>query len=234
MLDLNYGLPLALRDAVLQISTDTGKDVVVQKYIAESKPSLDTSQQVRDRTQALMRSLAQKLGSSGVSGSAAEDAEVVADKDPKRAAQQILKQLPLQGSIRANPHGYSGLFIMGLEPDLDVGHLRSKLNALGSLNELAASKPARCAFATFTDTQQVEKAASQLALTNGLLTVDGNRLRLVWGPPPLALGSSKTQQIIGLVIRRYLKTGKLPGNSSSEDSGSASSNYRATQSSFDD
>lgn len=228
MLDLNYGLPLALRDSVLKISADTGKNPVTQKYIAENSDGAQTTKLIQDRSQELLRSLSQKLVSAEPAASVAPDT----DNDPKKAARDILKQLPLEGSIRSNHNAYSNLFIMGLEPDLNLDHLRSKLNGLGALNELRAYKMARCAFVSFTDSDQTEKAVGQLAQTNGLLTVDGNRLRFVWGPPEVPLGSQKVQKIIGLVIRRFMKTGKLPGKS---DTGEEStSSYKSAQPDYDD
>ncbi|PRT54099.1 Pre-mRNA-splicing factor SLT11 [Wickerhamiella sorbophila] len=228
MLDLNYGLPLSLRDSVLKISADPGQTPVTQKYIAENSDSAETPQLIHDRSQDLLRKLSQKL----VSAEPVAAVEAETDPDPKRAARNILKQLPLDGSIRSNHNAYSDLFIMGLEPDLNLDHLRSKLNGLGALNDLKAFKTARCAFASFTDNDQAVKAAGQLSQTNGLLTVNGNRLRFVWGPREVPLGSAKVQKIIGLVIRRFMKTGKLPGDS--QETESATSSYKSAQPDYDD
>lgn len=200
MLDLSYGLPLPLRDAALNLTTQPGSNAIIQKFKAQK--SENGFQNTQDFAKLLLENLAKGFYSDiqhGDGGAVSQKSNFPVMQEVKQA----IASLPFKNTI-LGPHNTNGsMFIMGVEPDVDEDHIRSKLNDLALLSKLVLVRKARCGFVEFEGELEAAKVQTELASVNGRVIVDGNRLLLVWGefvPIPAC-----AQKYVGLFVRRFLR-----------------------------
>jgi pre-mRNA-splicing factor RBM22/SLT11 len=223
MLDLTYGLPLAIRDAALQMAGDSalsGSNAIIKQYIAQNlEENNDLGGDMEARTKQAGHELLKRL-SEGMRGRRQEYAEAATVKHeaPSKAlmedVQRIVSRLPLQGSISKLPKDdkIKSFFIMGVEDDVAEHSLRSYLSQYGPISALVCVHRARSAFVTFDSRETAETAAEALTKTAGKFAVDGCRLRAVWGKPR-SLGTSGQEQLqVGQIIKKFLRNNSGGGD----------------------
>lgn len=220
MLDLTYGLPLAIRDAALKMAGDSaleGNNAIIKQYIAQNlEENEDLGADMEARTQQAAHELLKRVAE-GMRGRREEAVpkalKAAQQKAPSKAlmedVQRIVSKLPLQGSIAKRPKDekIKSFFIMGVDDDLSEHALREYFSRFGgSVTSLVCVHRARAAFVTFDTRETAEAAADALKSSGGKFAVGGSRLRAVWGKPR-SLGTTGQEQMqVGQIIRKFLRS----------------------------
>lgn len=237
MMDLTYGLPLALRDAALKMAGAgqlTGDGVagasnqVIKQYIAQNfegseDATMDAAKrralEESDATRKLLQNLAtampyykQKLRDADPRARAAPAADSSAGKALALDVGKLASKLPLNGSSKPPADtSVKTLFVMGIEDDLPEHAIRAHFAQWAPVSTVVCIHRARCAFVTFADRAGAEFAARN-ATGGGYgskLVIKGNKLRLGWSKPR-SLGTSQPEHIkLGQLIKKAMRARDL-------------------------
>lgn len=239
MMDLTYGLPLALRDAALKMAgssaaiTSEASNAVIKQYIAQNyegseDASLDAANrralEESDATRKLLQNLATAMP---YYKQQHNEQHKVKDGDPRSrvlkedsAAGKALavdvgklaSKLPLNGSNKAPVDAsIKSFFVMGIEDDLPEHALRAYFGQWGNVSSVVCVHRARCAFVNFADRSSAEAAARNACSSgsNSKLVIKGNKLRMGWCKPR-SLGTSQQEHAkLGQIIRKAMRARDL-------------------------
>ena len=205
LMDLTYGLPIALRDAALKMVGD-GTTSVHENSNAVTKrllQSLATSmpyykQQLR---QAAASSPASRL---------VKEKESADGKSNQAIAVEVSKlasKLPLNGTAKPpSDQTIISLFIMGIEEDLPDYLIKEHFSQFGKVTSVVCVHRAKCAFVNFADRKSAENAALKGSNPegSGKLVIKGCKLRLAWAKPR-SLGTTNAEHTrLGQIIRKAM------------------------------
>lgn len=232
MMDLTYGLPLALRDAALKmagsgLATGEASNAVIKQYIAQNyegseDATLDAAKrralEESDATRKLLQNLAtampyykQKITDADPRARIAPD-DSAAGKALAIDVGKLASKLPLNGSSKPPADtSIKSLFVMGIEDDLPEHALRSYFGQWGQVSSIVCIHRARCAFVNFADRAGAELAARNACVPAGgsRLVIKGNKLRLGWCKPR-SLGTTQQEHIkLGQIIRKAMRARDL-------------------------
>ncbi|EEB08945.1 RNA-binding protein Cwf5 [Schizosaccharomyces japonicus yFS275] len=214
MLDLQFGLPMALRDAALKL-VDSGptNDINREFFAQNNQQQYEGSETPYDNRKAstVARNLVKRV----------EKRDPYPKKNPRRTvadneAKQLLRtakaadaaagvdrptfpiakiangQVTL--SVNMEPpkdKKIASLFLIGVEDELADYKIRKHFEQFGPVRSVVCSHKAKCAFVNFKSRAAAESAAS--AYPKGEVFIDGFKLRVQWGKPR-ALGGGDAEE----------------------------------------
>lgn len=232
MMDLTYGLPLALRDAALKMaggsaSTSEASNAVIKQYIAQNYEGSEDASLDAAKRRALEESDAARKLLQNLATAMPYYKQKISDGDPRArvitedsAAGKALaldvgklaSKLPLNGSSKPpTDTSIKTLFIMGIEDDLAEHSLRSYFSQWGTVSSIVCIHRARCAFVNFSDRAGAEMAARRACVPAGSskLVIKGNKLRLGWCKPR-SLGTTQQEHArLGVIIKKAMRARDL-------------------------
>lgn len=188
LMDLTYGLPIALRDAALKMvgdgttSVHENSNAVIKQYIAQNfegseDASLDAARrralEESEAAKRLLQSLAtsmpyykQQLRQAAASSPASrlvKEKESADGKSNQAIAVEVSKlasKLPLNGTAKPpSDQTIISLFIMGIEEDLPDYLIKEHFSQFGKVTSVVCVHRAKCAFVNFADRKSAENAA---------------------------------------------------------------------------
>ncbi|KAL3956925.1 hypothetical protein ACCO45_009771 [Purpureocillium lilacinum] len=213
MLDLSFGLPIAVRDAALKMvapgpQSDINREYFAQnneKLIEEGKAGIEEYEKTDDKARELLRRLAASkpyfrkgrtvdeselaaAEGSTAGGNAAVGAGAARRKGPlpqcSPAAPSPKDWLP------PDDKNILSLFVTGVEDDLPEHKLRDFFKVHGKIKSLVCSHMSHCAFVNYETREAAERAA---AACQGRAVIAGCPLRIRWGQPK-AIGTMDREQ----------------------------------------
>lgn len=241
MMDLTYGLPLALRDAALKMAGSSStthepsnaviKQFIAQNYEGSEDASLDAAKRRALEESDAARKLLQNLATAMpyYKQRLTEQDPRVKQIAPDSAAGKALaldvgklaSKLPLNGSSRPPPDtSIMSLFVMGIEDDLPEHAIRSYFAQYGTVSSIICIHRARCAFVNFADRSSAEAAAKSCTPPgSGKLVIRGCKLRIGWSKPR-PLGTSHAEHTrLGQIIRKAMRQRDYKEKSARGDAG---------------
>lgn len=188
LMDLTYGLPIALRDAALKMVGDSASSVhensnaVIKQYIAQNfenseEATLDAAKrralEESDAAKRLLQSLAtsmpyykKQLREAAASSPASrliknkESSDGQSNQAISVEVSKLASKLPLNGTAKPpSDQTIISLFIMGIEEDLPEYLIKSHFSQFGKVTSVMCVHRAKCAFVNFADRQSAENAA---------------------------------------------------------------------------
>jgi pre-mRNA-splicing factor RBM22/SLT11 len=218
MLDLTYGLPLAIRDAALKMADEApmSSNVITKQYIAQNldKMSEGTIPDLTAQTDQAARNLLQRLATSkpyyrGPSSDGGANKQN--DAPPQSLIEdvnRIIAKLPLNGTISRPPKDetITSFFVAGVEDDLADYAVREYFGQFGKIKSVFLVHMARCGYVTFELRTNAETAAESLKKSGGRFVVKGCRLKATWGKPR-PLGTNRQEHLrIGQIVKRSMNS----------------------------
>ncbi|CAN6606233.1 pre-mRNA-splicing factor SLT11 [Trichomonascus vanleenenianus] len=229
MLDLAYGLPIALRDQALKMvenAVPTGEQNVIlhQRNVVGRLKDDELPEEYShqdEKARELLRKLAKGMGrssSSQSSGLTKKEMELEEDKALTGDISKIVSKLPFNAGVKNPPKDESiaSLFIYGIEDDLPDSELRKYFSPFGAIKALVVVHRAMCGFVTFETRVSAEAAAASLDQETGAFVAGGNKLRAAWSKPR-QLGTTSDQQARIAIYAKKAIRGKLKKVSKKKD-----------------
>lgn len=227
MMDLTYGLPLALRDAALKMagsgsSTHEASNAVIKQYIAQNYEGSEEASLDAAKRRALEESDAARKLLQNLASAMPYYKQRVPDQDPRTkiiapdsAAGKALaldvgklaSKLPLNGSSKPPADAsITTLFIMGVEDDLPEHAIRAHFAQHGTVSSIVCNHRARCAFVNFVDRASAEAGARSCSpVGSGKLIIKGCKLRVGWSKMR-PLGTSHAEHTrLGQIIKKAMR-----------------------------
>lgn len=231
MLDLTYGLPIALRDAALKMvgsgsSVHENSNAVIKQYIAQNfeaseeasldgakRRALEESEAAKKLLQSLATALPYYKQKHKQHPQLAERSQLPTETSTagKILAQEVGKiasKLPLSGNpVPPADKSITSLFIMGIEDDLPENLIVNHFKQFGNVVSIVCIHRARCAFITFSSRASAELAAVKGTKPegSGKFIIKGCKLRLAWSKPR-PLGSSHSEHTkLGQIVKKAMK-----------------------------
>lgn len=203
LLDLQYGLPIQVRDAALKLATQGPSSDINREYYAQNNEGKLKDGQVPEaynQTDDKARKLLQKLASSDTyykrSG---PDLPLIENGNPVENAKDSSEMTVTASAhmrFRAGEHAppddkrITSLFLTGVEDDLPEHAIRNFFSEYGPIKSLVCVHRARSAFVNFGTRAAAENAASSL---RGEAVIKGCPLRVQWGRPrPLGAANEES------------------------------------------
>ncbi|CAA19106.1 Prp19 complex subunit, RNA-binding Cwf5 [Schizosaccharomyces pombe] len=236
MLDLQFGLPIALRDAALKLVESGPTNDINREFFAQNQQRLLSNGETAYDSQeasAAARNLVKKV-----------EKRELHSRPPKRKlddveSKQILKEarasdaslnaerplFPVKKIINGNvslsinmeppkDKKIASLFLIGVEDELADYKIRKHFEQYGPLKSVVCSHRAKCAFVNFKTRSSAEIAAA--ASPDGNVVIEGFRLKVQWGKPRSLGGPEgevRNAKLADLVMR-----GSSHGNKTSQKS----------------
>lgn len=224
MLDVDFGIPLDLRDAALKMAgienqyaiESTSRNSEVKAIMADKQEAKNateakvSTQEKREKARAILQTLATKL-SGGKRLPPKEKTTDVSSKD----VTSIVSKLPFGGTLSTPSDGtIKSFFVFGFSPDMPQYAVSSYFETFGTLNLVKIIHKARCGYVTFATRKAAEDCAKAIATkgrsanskTAGLIILEGlYSVRVSWGEVKPLGTSNDEQSKIGLVVAKVMK-----------------------------
>jgi len=229
MLDINYGIPIDIRDTALKMAgldkliikgSDSSKNREVKAIIAEKHQAkfdkIDGTETDEDDKQRVARELlmklATKLKDKAPSTTSNSKSKVLSTGDLSK----LVKKLPFSNSISiptSQPH-LKSFFIFGISSDLPQYTILNYAKQYGgALVSSTINHRAKCGFISFNDRETAEKFANYILAnklnTNnnaGLIILDGKfPVRITWGNPVNLGVDNEAHTNISHVVNKVMK-----------------------------
>lgn len=231
MLDLSFGLPIAVRDAALKMVKQGPQGELNRQYWAGnlekggSEGGMAAVEEEREEEEGRARGLLKRLAESRAyrRNNQDDDSEQPTHRPgpmrhrgggrggrggsaPRGAAQNI----PIGPAVWQPPADTSitSLFLSGVEDDLAEHQIRSFFGAFGQLKSVVVVHRSRSAFVNFVKREGAEAAAESC---RGKALVGGCLLRVMWGKPRALGGGKEGPQRAREVEREVAREGGLAG-----------------------
>ncbi|ORY87656.1 hypothetical protein BCR37DRAFT_332567, partial [Protomyces lactucae-debilis] len=191
MLDLQFGLPIQVRDAALKLVKQGPTTAVNREYHAQNEKALLSEENAGEvskdygKAESAARELLKKLARSepyarkptqAIESSASKSSKT--DKSAQRSAG--MSRPTVSDLLPPADRSITSLFLLGVEEDLPEYAIRQHFGKYGAIKSLVCSHRARCAFVNFTTRESAEAAALACA---GDVLIKGCPLRVQWGKP---------------------------------------------------
>ncbi|WBW75120.1 Prp19 complex subunit, RNA-binding Cwf5 [Schizosaccharomyces osmophilus] len=203
MLDLQFGLPIALRDAALKMVDSGPTNDINREFFAQNQQRLLKNEETpydSQESNAVARNLVRKTERREPYQKPArrkldeqESKQLLKDAKASDTSKSSEKSLfPIKKivngrvllSIDMEPpkdKKIASLFIMGVEDELPDYKIRKHFEQYGPLKSVVCSHRAKCAFVNYKSRLSAEIAAA--SCPNGDLSIEGFRLKAQWGKP---------------------------------------------------
>jgi pre-mRNA-splicing factor RBM22/SLT11 len=218
MLDLQFGLPIQVRDAALKLVKEAPTSERSRIYQAENQKKLLDSENPGEvakeygRTESAARELLKKLARSKPYARKPEATTQGAEKTATSGKKQIAGTQRSAGASRPTvsdlippaDQSITSLFLLGVEEDLPEYAIRQHFSKYGPIKSLVCSHRARCAFVNFKTRKAAEEAATACA---GDVLIQGCPLRVQWGKPR-QLGGHGTEKVNAAMANAAVRQGQ--------------------------
>ncbi|KAG5519194.1 hypothetical protein PMAC_002282 [Pneumocystis sp. 'macacae'] len=203
LLDLQFGLPIQVRDAALKLVNQGPQSDINREYYAqnnEGKWKGGNTPCEFGKVDSAARELLKKLARSEPYYKkqdipVIENAELAASSNTltKSSTTNQIESLSINNQM-APPQDkkITSLFIMGIEDDLPEHAIRVHFEPYGTIKSLVCSHRSRCAFVNFATRTAAEAAAK--ACGNGDIVIRQCPLKVQWGRPRPLGGYNQEQQ----------------------------------------
>lgn len=223
-IDIDYQIPLDLRDAALKLAglenpysvENTSKNKEVRAIFGDKlekqvkkRPQEDVAEK-NERMRAVLTKLAEKLGSQAPKPSVVKAQSSGASKEVSK----MISNLPFGGLLaQLKIETDRTFFVFGFGPDTPQYQLSEFFEAQGELESTKIIHRARCGYITYKSRSDAERLAEFVGgnglnsnpSTAGLAIVGNQPIRIAWGNP-LALGKNNDDQNkIALVVGKVMK-----------------------------
>lgn len=206
MLDLQFGLPLVVRDAALKMVAPGPRSAVNREYFAQNNEKLieegkglEEYEKTEDKAKELLRRLAKSepyqrkraaeddIGDTGLQKRLEGGTGPIRTSETRNGpwkgskGRSLATSLPQARDILPpKDPNITSLFVTGVEDDLPEHQIRKHFAQYGTLRSLVCSHRAHAAFVNYTTREAAEVAA---AACQGKAVVVGCPLRISWGKP---------------------------------------------------
>lgn len=224
--DIDYHIPLELRDAALKLAglenpwsvenTSRNKEVRAiagDKLEKRVKNTRECSKQKEEKTRAILSKLAEKLLSKPASAQTASVSSSKTAGSSKDVASAI-SNLPFGGSL-AFPKDLAlgSFFVFGFSSSMPQYKLQEYFAAHGAVQSMQIIHRARCGYVSYRDRAAAEVCANFVALnglnsnlkTAGLALIDNQPVRISWGAPQKLGNNIEEQTKIALAVTKIMK-----------------------------
>lgn len=195
MLDLQFGLPIQIRDAALKLVKQGPTSEINREFYAQNQTGKHSAGEVPEeygKSEGAARDLLRRLARSEPYARKPQ-AITGTDQRFKPVSSTILSASQSRPSISdTEPPAdktITSLFIMGVEEDLPEHALREYFSKYGAIKSLVCSHRSRCAFVNFVNRDSAEQASIACA---GEALIRGCPLRVQWGRPR-SLGNNQAE-----------------------------------------
>lgn len=222
MMDLSFGLPLAIRDAALKMTDSSSSNALTKQYIAQDYEERfkdgdisDNRDKVNEAAKELLKNLANAMPyyKELKRSQPANIGESSSSKQVKAAliedVNKIVSKLPLKGSIKPpKDESIKSFFISGIEDDLPNYVIENYFKQFGKIKSLIIIHRARCGFVNFDSREVAERAAAAVG-SEGRIVLKGCRIKVVWGKPR-SLGTTNEEHArVGMIVKKSLRQGMM-------------------------
>ncbi|KAH6651504.1 pre-mRNA-splicing factor slt-11 [Truncatella angustata] len=203
MLDLSFGLPVAIRDAALKmVAPGPGSEVNreyfaqnMEKEIEEGRGGTEEYEKTDEKARELLRRLATSKPYFR-KGRAIEDGSAASGAGPRPGGNR--RPFPAASQLPPGPQDYlppkdkniMSIFITGVEDDLPEYKIRDFFKEHGKIKSLVCSHMSHCAFINYETREAAERAAEAC---QGRAVIAGCPLRVRWSVPK-AVGTMTKEQ----------------------------------------
>lgn len=203
MLDLQFGLPIQVRDAALKLVKQGPSSEINREYYAQNQTGKHEDGEVPaeyGKAESAARELLKKLARSEPyrrKQLSLEDEKTGDDTTTKRSKNAA----PMRSAAQSRPsvtdtmppkdQSITSLLVMGIEDDLPEHALRQFFSKYGPIKSLVCSHRSRCAFVNYATRAAAENASEAC---DGEALIRGCPLRIQWGKPRSLGGGYKTEQ----------------------------------------
>ncbi|KAK6464986.1 Pre-mRNA-splicing factor SLT11 [Scheffersomyces coipomensis] len=232
MLDINYHIPIEIRDTALRMAgLDSSKGLLTASKVNQETKALmaDKNEQTlrnsdlvgeddvnQEKAREILYKLADKL----------KNATKTAPKNPKttnteesaklsKDISKLISKLPFGGNINpdTNPT-LTSFFLFGFNSDLPIYAVTNYATKFGKVKSLTILHNAKCGYLTFTTRQAAENFASDInsnglntnKSTAGLVVLEGKYpIRVSWGKVQPLGTSNDEHHKLSLVVNKVLK-----------------------------
>ncbi|KAK6204274.1 Pre-mRNA-splicing factor SLT11 [Scheffersomyces amazonensis] len=232
MLDINYHIPIDIRDTALRLAgisnsqkfltgptkNSEAKAILADKNEQKFKDS-DENIDEEDSSEKKAREILSKLGEKlkNATRKAPKDDKSKNDLNPKLNADisKLLSKLPFGGNLQSqkNPD-LTSFFLFGFNTDLPIYAVSNYANRFGKIKSLTIIHKAKCGFITFTTRSAAEKFAEDISnnglnqndSTAGIVIFEGNHpCRVSWGKVQPLGTSNQEHAKLSIVVSKVLK-----------------------------
>lgn len=205
MLDLQFGLPIQVRDAALKLVKQGPSSEINREYYAQNQTGKHQDGEVPaeyGKAESAARDLLKKLArSEPYRRKQKAMLEEEQSTSSGTGGKLLLGSAPLRTPAQSRPSindimppqdkSITSLFVMGIEDDLPEHALRQFFSRYGPIKSLVCSHRSRCAFVNYANRAAAETASEACA---GEALIRGCPLRIQWGKPRSLGGGYKTEQ----------------------------------------
>lgn len=222
--DVDYQIPLDLRDAALKLAgldnpysvENSSKNKEVRAIMGDKlEKSLKNTAHVdeeekKERMRDILSKLAEKLGSQLPKPVISKDRSSSSSKEISK----IIASLPFGGTLEyPKAESDRSFFVFGFTPELPQYKISEMFEPHGEIESMKIVQRARCGYVTYLNRSSAEKFADNVngnglntnKGTAGLAIIGNQPIRISWGNSQ-PLGKSNDDQIkISLVVSKVLK-----------------------------
>ncbi|KAK6458556.1 uncharacterized protein RJT20DRAFT_6904 [Scheffersomyces xylosifermentans] len=229
MLDVNYRIPINIRDTALKMAglesllvTDTSStsNREVKAIIADKQDQMFKQQDElddgeldrREQAKEILTKLSQKLNDDSAkisfkkkTTSSSKSLHTESDKLKNADVSKIVAKLPFGGSLNSQSHpDITSFFIFGISADLPQYAITNLCNTFGKIKSLTVVHRAKCAYVSFTTRASAEAFAESI-LSNGLNANTATAgLLIIDGKYPVRVSWGKPKSL-GVTNEEHLK-----------------------------
>lgn len=241
MVDIDYGIPLDIRDAALKMAGVENpyalesqsrnaevKAIIADKIESRSKNlNLPTNAEKREKAKAILETLAAKLANSTAPRPKQRELEV-----SNKELSKVISKLPFGGTLET-PEDVSvkSFFVFGFSLNTPQYTVTSVFEKFGPLALVKIVHQARCGYVSFAKRSSAEECAEYLKSqdnsknqkTAALLLLDKKEpVRVCWGSPKHLGNSKEEQNKIAIVVNKVMK--QLADKDSTQGRGGSKNN----------
>lgn len=241
MVDIDYGIPLDIRDAALKMAGVENpyalesqsrnaevKAIIADKIESRSKNlNLPTNAEKREKAKAILETLAAKLANSTARRPKQRELEV-----SNKELSKVISKLPFGGTLET-PEDVSvkSFFVFGFSLNTPQYTVTSVFEKFGPLALVKIVHQARCGYVSFAKRSFAEECAEYLKSqdnsknqkTAALLLLDKKEpVRVCWGSPKHLGNSKEEQNKIAIVVNKVMK--QLADKDSTQGRGGSKNN----------
>lgn len=211
MLDLTYGLPIAIRDEALKMANSNNQTAIEgstdrTRLYAIAQQEQENEEQEQDDSKERARDLLRRLANAR--DKKVDNSEI---KDKEARNNSIINKLPFNSTLTPpNDKSITSFFIFGIDADLAEADVRNYFSKFGDIRSLQIVHKMKCGFVNFMDRNGAEAAADSISKNkNGNVVIKGCKFKAVWGKPRPLSGFDEGQ--VAALAQKAMK-GKVKMN----------------------
>lgn len=225
--DIDYQIPLDLRDAALKLAgianpysvENTSKNREVKAIIGDKiekrlkNEGSETAEEKKEKMRDILTKLAQKLGSGAVANTSMPKERTSGGSTTKELSKTIAT-LPFGGSLALPKNNEDrSFFVFGFSADMPQYKLSEFFETHGKIKSVRIVHKAKCGYVVFDSRSDADKCASAISsnglnsnlATAGLILVNSQPVRVSWGNSQPLGRNNDEQAKIAQVVTKVMK-----------------------------